>query len=70
MAETPAYTVLSTRPDVIINKQGQPVRGVTITVYLPAFDETHEVFAESLDPKVARKAIQTLVDNRTALASL
>jgi hypothetical protein len=70
MADVPDYVVQGTRPDVVVNKQGVPTRGVTVTVWLPAYDETHEVFVESMDTAKVKTAIEKLVNNRNALAKL
>ena len=67
---TVKYTVQSTRPDVQVNKSGTPVRGYVLSVYLSEWDETHDIFVDQLDPKVAQKAIDKLIENRQAISSL
>ena len=64
------YRVLRTRPDVQLTKQNKPVNGVSVTVYLPEFDEEHDVFAPSMDEKIVKASIDEFVKQRQAIASL
>jgi len=64
------YVIQSTRPDVRVSRQGVPQRGVTVTFYLSAYDETHEVFADTMDAKLIKAAIEAYVKERDAVANL
>jgi len=64
------YKVTHTAPAVYADKGGKPVRGFVVTVLLTQFDEQHEVYVPSLDPKVVREAIAVLYNDRAALDDL
>lgn len=69
-SSVPSYTVLRTRQDVQLDKQGKPVTGVAVTIFIPEFDEQHDVFAVSMDEKIVKKTLETFVAQRQAIASL
>jgi len=64
------YSVTQTVPTVFLDKRGVAVNGWKVYFILTEFDEIHEVSVASLNPEVVKRAIEDVLANRKALASL
>ena len=64
------FQVESVRPDVFLDKARTPVNGYTITVFLPEYQETHEVRVLTQEKAEAKRAIDKLIAWRDGLNSL
>jgi hypothetical protein len=64
------YRILRTSPSTYQAKNGRPVSGFQVEVFLPEFDEEHIVNAPSLDPEIIKPEIEKLIEQRKQLASL
>ncbi len=64
------YKVERAESTVYLDKGGKPVTGYVLTVYLPEFDELHDVKVPTLDPDAAKAAIGALIEHRKNLATL
>lgn len=65
-----AYSIIRTAPTVYLDDMGNAVNGYLLTVYLKAFDETHQVRVSSTKAAEAKAECEKLVDWRQALANL
>ncbi len=63
-----AYTVQSTSPAFYLDKSGKAISGFTVYVYFPEFDEVHSVNVPTLAEKDVKPALETLLQQRRALA--
>lgn len=65
-----SYAIERTQPTVYLDKGGRAVRGFAVYVLLVDFDEVHEINVPSLSPDIVSEAIESLIEQRTALAGL
>ncbi len=70
MSEHKDYKIISTRPNVYLNKLNQAVNGFQITVEFTNFDELHLVDVADLDSNTVSTTIENLLAKREALANL
>jgi len=64
------YEVKKVSPHVYLDQVDNAVQGFKVTLYLPAYDETHFLSVPSTDPEVVKIAAEKLIADREALASL
>ena len=64
------YIIEHTQPTVYTDNKGSAVTGFAVSVTFPEFDETHQINVPKLDPSVVKAAVETLLEQRRALASL
>jgi len=64
------YQVVRTSPHIYTDQLGGVINGYLVTVYLPQFDETHQVRVSSLKTDAAVKEIDELLKWRVALSEL
>ena len=64
------YRILRTSPTTYQAKNGRPVSGFSVEVFIPEFDEEHSVSVPSLDPQIVGPEIEKLIEQRKQLASL
>lgn len=66
----PDYVIERVEDTLYFPRPGQPTRGKLVILYLPEFDESHELRVPSLDEKVVAKAAEKLLEQRRTLAEL
>jgi hypothetical protein len=64
------YQITQVTPTTYIDKRNQAISGVLIFVYLPEFDETHEVRAPNMNEATIKPVIEKLLEDRKKLAGL
>lgn len=64
------YVIEHTQPTVYTDNKGSAVSGFLVTVTFPDFDETHEVRVPKLDKETVKEAVETLLEQRRAIADL
>jgi len=64
------YIVRSTEPVLMPDAKRGAINGVLITIYLPDYDEVHEIRIPEMNAKLAQTAIEQFVKQRDTLASL
>jgi hypothetical protein len=64
------YTILETQPAVYQDNTKGIVNGVLVKVRLDDYDEVHEVRVPKMDVALVKSALDDLVKQRDALASL
>ena len=64
------FQVTKTAPTVYLDQSGNAINGFRVTIYMPAFDETHMLNVASLDPSSVKDAGDKLYTQRKALADL
>jgi len=64
------YRIEHTQPTIYIDNRGQAINGYLVYVYLPEYDESHELRVPKLDPAVVKAAAEQLLANRKAIADL
>ena len=64
------YEIKKVSPHVYLDQVDNAVQGFKVTLYLPAYDETHFLSVPSTDPEVVKTAAEKLISDRENLASL
>jgi hypothetical protein len=64
------YIVQSTAPTVYLDKSGKAVSGFIVYIYLPDFDELHNLNVATLATPTVKAAADALFKDRKALANL
>jgi hypothetical protein len=64
------YSITQTVPTVYLDKRGIAVNGYTVYINLPEFDEIHSIQVPNLDANGVKTAVDKLLKDRRALASL
>jgi hypothetical protein len=64
------YIIEHTQPTVYTDNKGSAVTGFEVQVTFPEFDETHTLRVPKLDPATVKAAVEELLTQRRALASL
>lgn len=65
-----SYQITQVTPTTYMNTRGQAVNGYLVFVYLPEFEETHELRLPNINENTVKTASDKLVEDRRKLAKL
>ncbi len=64
------YVIQRTQPTIYLDNRNQAVHGFLVYIYLPKYDEVHELRVANLAEATVKAAADKLVSERDALANL
>jgi len=64
------YVIERVEDTLLFTRPGQPVRGKLLQVYLPEFDEAHELRVPDIKEATVKKAAERLLEQRRTLVAL
>ncbi len=70
MSRMANYVIQQVQPTIYLNNANQAVNGFVVYVYLPKYDEVHQLRLPNISEATVKAAAEKLLADRDALANL